>query len=231
MGTLALPVRGPLVSYLSTITLSRPPDLAAISPKRFTATSRPQPIPRRGSVQDDSELRVPQATSSETMALASPAAALAAGAGAARAGTASRAETASAAQDGFMRAPFGIGSRVRGRILLHLSHVHSRAMDTPLVRPGLTYEDLLALPHRGRRCEIFDGVLFESPVPSLPHQRTAQRLTRVFEQAVRDGSGVLSSGMDVVLAPGTVARPDLLLVLADHLDIVGDAVRGAPDLI
>ncbi|MBW8873930.1 MAG: Uma2 family endonuclease [Acidobacteria bacterium] len=104
-------------------------------------------------------------------------------------------------------------------------------MDAPLVRPGLTYEDLLALPHRGRRCEIFDGVLFESPVPSLPHQRTAQRLTRVFEEAVRDGSGVLSSGMDVVLAPGTVARPDLLLVLADHLDIVGDAVRGAPDLI
>ena len=75
-------------------------------------------------------------------------------------------------------------------------------MDTPLVRPGLTYEDLLALPHRGRRCEIFDGVLFESPVPSLPHQRTAQRLTRVFEEAVRDGSGVLSSGMDVVLADG-----------------------------
>ena len=37
-----------------------------------------------------------------------------------------------------------------------------------------------------------------------------------------------------VLAPGTVARPDLLLVLADRLDIVGDAgdvVRGAPDLI
>src|SRR5436309_5382050 len=103
MGTLALPVRGPLVSYLSTITLSRPPDLVATSPKRFTATSRPQPIPRLGSVQDDSEWRVPQATSSETMALASAAAAalaaLAADTGAARAGTAaaSRAETASAA--------------------------------------------------------------------------------------------------------------------------------------
>src|SRR3954447_8120276 len=93
MGTLALPVRGPLVSYLSTITLSRPPDLAAISPKRFTTASRPQPIPRFGSVQDDRELRVPQATSSVTMALASPAAAgaaVAAGAAAARAGKAER---------------------------------------------------------------------------------------------------------------------------------------------
>src|SRR5947199_10112277 len=118
MGTLALPVRGPLVSYLSTITLSRPPDFVATSPKRFTATSRPEPIPPLGSVQDDSEWRVPQATSSETTALASAAAAaLAAGAGAAMAGVmaaASRAETASAAQDGFMRAPFRIGSRNPG---------------------------------------------------------------------------------------------------------------------
>ncbi|HEX4963421.1 MAG TPA: Uma2 family endonuclease [Thermoanaerobaculia bacterium] len=104
-------------------------------------------------------------------------------------------------------------------------------MDAPLVRPGLTYEDLLALPRHGRRCEIFDGELFESPVPTLPQQRTVQRLARAFEEAVRDGSRVISPQADVILAPGTVARPDLLLVLADHLAIVGDAVRGAPDLI
>src|SRR3954471_21674505 len=92
MGTLALPVRGPLVSYLSTITLSRPPDFAAISPNRFTTASRPQPIPRFGSVQDDRELRVPQATNSVTMALASVAAAAEeiAGAGAASPGEAER---------------------------------------------------------------------------------------------------------------------------------------------
>jgi Uma2 family endonuclease len=104
-------------------------------------------------------------------------------------------------------------------------------MDAPLVRQGLTYEDLLALPRRGRRCEIFDGELFESPVPTLRRQRTVQRLARAFEEAARDGSRVLSPEADVVLAPDTAARPDLLLVLADHLDIVKDAVRGAPDLI
>jgi len=54
-------------------------------------------------------------------------------------------------------------------------------MDSPLVRPGLTYEDLLALPHRGQGYEIFDGELFASPVPSLPHQRTAKRLARAFD--------------------------------------------------
>ena len=89
------------------------------------------------------------------------------------------------------------------------------------------------MTQNGRRCEIFDGELYESPVPTLRHQRTAQRLARAFEEAVRDGSRVFN-GVDVVLAPGTVARPDLLLVLADHLGILseaGDAVRGAPDLI
>lgn len=110
-------------------------------------------------------------------------------------------------------------------------------MDAPLVRPGHTYEDLLASSPRGRLCELFDGELFESPVPTLPHQRTAQRLARAFEEALRDGSRVVSSPVDVILARNTVARPDLLVVLADHLAIVdesgaaGVTVHGAPDLI
>src|SRR3954447_7233579 len=101
MGTLRLPVRGPLVSYLSTITWSRPPDFAAISPKRFTTTSRPQPIPRFGSVQDDIEWRVPQAISSVSMALASSAR-LERGDGAARAGAASSRRIAKARDGGTM---------------------------------------------------------------------------------------------------------------------------------
>jgi Uma2 family endonuclease len=110
-------------------------------------------------------------------------------------------------------------------------------MDASLVRPGHTYEDLLAVSPRGRRCELFDGELFESPVPTLPHQRTAQRLARAFEEALRDGSRVASSPVDVILARDTVARPDLLVVLADHLAVVDEAgvagvtVHGAPDLI
>ncbi len=109
-------------------------------------------------------------------------------------------------------------------------------MDAPLARPRHSYEDLLASP-RGRQRELFDGELFESPVPTLPHQRTAQRLARAFEEALRDGSRVLSSPVDVILARDTVARPDLLLILGDHLAIVdeegtsGLTVRGAPDLI
>jgi Uma2 family endonuclease len=113
-------------------------------------------------------------------------------------------------------------------------------MDAPLVRPCHSYEDLLAVSPRGQQSELFDGELFESPVPSLPHQRTAQRLTRSFEEALRDGSRVVASPVDVILARDTVARPDLLVVLADHLAIIaetagagaaGVTVHGAPDLI
>src|SRR5579872_4009232 len=74
MGTATLPVRGPLVSYLSTTTWSRPPLCAAIASSRRTTWSRAQPIPRFGSVQEDIEWRVPHATSSVSMARASAAA-------------------------------------------------------------------------------------------------------------------------------------------------------------
>ena len=113
-------------------------------------------------------------------------------------------------------------------------------MDAPLVRPRHTYEDLLAVSPRGQQSELFDGELFASPVPTLLHQRAAQRLTRAFEEALRDGSRVVPSPVDVILARDTVARPDLLVVLADHLAIVEGAgfagaaaatVHGAPDLI
>src|SRR4051812_38134990 len=107
MCTATLPVRAPLVSYLSTITWSRPSLRAAISLSRCTTTSRPQPIPRLGSVHEDIECRVPQATSSVSMARASSAGPE--DGGAARTGAASR-RTIAKARDGTM----GLLSALRG---------------------------------------------------------------------------------------------------------------------
>jgi len=46
-----------------------------------------------------------------------------------------------------------------------------------------TFEDLLQIPDDGHRYEIVDGSLHVSPAPGRLHQRVAQRLTVVLEEA------------------------------------------------
>src|SRR2546429_3516482 len=55
-------VRSEVDSNLSTTTCSFPPESFAISFNRATIASRPQPIPRLGSLQEESVNRVPQLT-------------------------------------------------------------------------------------------------------------------------------------------------------------------------
>src|ERR1039457_1188333 len=71
IGTGAFFVRGALVSNLSTTTRIRFPDSFSTASRWRTTTSRPQPIPRLVSVQEDIEWRVPHATSASTIARAS----------------------------------------------------------------------------------------------------------------------------------------------------------------
>src|SRR5664280_2282274 len=71
IGTGSFFVRGALVSNLSTTTRIRFPDSFSTASRRRTTTSRPQPIPRFVSVQEDREWRVPHATSASTIARAS----------------------------------------------------------------------------------------------------------------------------------------------------------------
>src|ERR1035437_5957908 len=73
IGTGTFFVRGPLVSNLSMTTRIRFPDSFSTASRWRTTASRPHPIPRRVSVQEDREWRVPQETSASTMARASSA--------------------------------------------------------------------------------------------------------------------------------------------------------------
>src|SRR5579863_7128978 len=61
-------VRGEVASNLSTTTCVRPCDDFAIALNLATILSRPQPMPRFGSSQEESVLRVPQETSSSMVA-------------------------------------------------------------------------------------------------------------------------------------------------------------------
>src|ERR1051326_3531231 len=133
MGTGTFPVRGPLVSNLSTTTLSRPPERAATASNRLTTASRPHPAPRLGSVQDDSECRVPQATSSESIALASATSAgvasgpeWTAGGGAPKAGTAPAKTTARTTREG----------RAMGAPLRSSTRLFPQQLERVIPRPG-----------------------------------------------------------------------------------------------
>jgi Uma2 family endonuclease len=70
-----------------------------------------------------------------------------------------------------------------------------------------------------------------APSPTSWHQEIVIRLLLLFRQAVQDRSRALIAPLDVVLARSTALQPDLLLVLEENLGIVGDVVRGAPDLV
>jgi Uma2 family endonuclease len=101
----------------------------------------------------------------------------------------------------------------------------------PLTPRYTTYEDLRQLPEDGHRYELFDGEVHLAPSPSLQHQRIVRRLTRSFEDAIRDGSEVFFAPLDVVLARATALQPDLLFVRAENRGILQGVIHGAPDLV
>ncbi len=108
---------------------------------------------------------------------------------------------------------------------------YNKAMSSPLVKPHITYEELSRIPSDGKRYELFEGEAYVTPSPNLHHQRILRRLSRAFEDAIRDGSEVFFAPMDVVLAEATAVQPDLVLVLENNASILKDVVRGVPDLV
>ena len=81
------------------------------------------------------------------------------------------------------------------------------------------------------RWELFDGEAYMSPSPSRRHQELLMRLVLAFAGARRAGDRVYFAPIDVVLSPGTVHQPDLVLVLEPNRGILKDVIRGSPDLV
>lgn len=97
----------------------------------------------------------------------------------------------------------------------------------------LRARDLDALPHEwDTRYELVGGVLFMSTRPSMGHQRTIACLIVALHSPVTAAGGI------VVPEPGLVWEedgddsvvPDVAVVLADRLGIVGARLRGAPTI-
>lgn len=104
----------------------------------------------------------------------------------------------------------------------------------PQTTTRMTYEEYAKLPDDGKRYEIIDGELFVNASPVTRHQRIVRRLlTRLDHYFETHGGGeVFVSPYDVVLSDDNVVEPDLVVVKAERLQIVGpDNIQGVPDLL
>jgi len=80
-----------------------------------------------------------------------------------------------------------------------------------------TYDSYAALPDDGKHYEIIDGVLYMVPAPNDFHQEiVALIISYLIPYVKHAGRGrVLGAPIDVVLEPGTVVQPDVLVLLEE----------------
>jgi Uma2 family endonuclease len=91
--------------------------------------------------------------------------------------------------------------------------------------------DYLALPDEPR-CELLYGRLPVTPSPSIRHQRVVRQVFRLLlDFADRAGGEVFPSPLDVRLADHSIVQPDVIYVSSERAGILGQRVKGAPDLV
>jgi Uma2 family endonuclease len=86
----------------------------------------------------------------------------------------------------------------------------AEALQVPHTRP-FTRADLDGAPDDGHRYELIDGALVVTPAPRFRHQKVVSSLHTLLVAAAPEGTEVLTSPFDVVLAEDTVVQPDLLV--------------------
>ncbi|HVR07793.1 MAG TPA: Uma2 family endonuclease [Thermoanaerobaculia bacterium] len=82
------------------------------------------------------------------------------------------------------------------------------------------------------RCELVFGRFHVTPSPFPRHQIVLPVLWQHFGRIAKAAGGIVFiAPLDVVLADHSVVQPDLLYVSAARLDLVGNRIEGAPDLV
>jgi Uma2 family endonuclease len=97
-----------------------------------------------------------------------------------------------------------------------------------------TYKHYAEIPDDGQRYEILDGVLYMSPAPSGPHQRTDLRIGYYLLTYIEFvGLGiVLTAPFDVELSFSNVVQPDVIVLLKENSHrYISSRIVGAPDLV
>ena len=83
------------------------------------------------------------------------------------------------------------------------------------------------------RYELIEGELLTPPSPTSEHQLTTKRLLKLLDDFVleNDLGEVWMAPFDVILSEHNVLQPDILFISKEHMAMVTDRVRGAPDLV
>ncbi|HEX4824765.1 MAG TPA: Uma2 family endonuclease [Candidatus Polarisedimenticolaceae bacterium] len=86
----------------------------------------------------------------------------------------------------------------------------------------LTYSDLPPEPTDGRRYELIRGRLFVNPSPNTIHQLISMRLSvTLYGYFETRGHRVFQAPTDVILTPGDVFIPDIVVAALDDITIRG----------
>ncbi len=96
-----------------------------------------------------------------------------------------------------------------------------------------TYADYLKTPD-DERYELIEGDLLMTPSPVTRHQRISRKIEFALEKYVteNDLGEVFYAPFDICLDAENVVQPDLLFVLKERMDIIGEKnIQGAPDLV
>ncbi|MFN3533169.1 MAG: Uma2 family endonuclease [Candidatus Brocadia sp.] len=106
-------------------------------------------------------------------------------------------------------------------------------MASVIEKKKYTYEDYLKTSD-DKRYELIDGELLMTPSPAPRHQRISRKIEFVLEKFVtkNDLGEIFDAPCDVYLDEENVVQPDILFILKDRLNIIGEKnIQGAPDLV
>lgn len=101
------------------------------------------------------------------------------------------------------------------------------------VEPLMTVADLDLLPDDGNRYELFEGELYASHAPGIPHQRVLAKLIKLISNYLdRHPVGELLPTLGVIFDDYNAAIPDGVLMTTEQLARLGTAqhIHEAPAL-
>ena len=102
------------------------------------------------------------------------------------------------------------------------------------VDPLLTVSDLDLMPDDENRYELFEGELFVSRAPGLPHQRVLTNLLILLGLHLKEHPVArIWPNPGVIFDNFNAAIPDIVFVSSEHIEAIasGEKVTGAPDLV